>query len=458
MVVKGQAPLGSPRGLAAWAEDLAKKDLPILGETVQKLLQATDDTARSMTEIGNIVLSDPALTSLVLRMANSSYFNAGRQKIDTITRALIVLGLDTVRTLCYSALVLESATSAKCRSRVVALLRDVLHAATQARFIAEKTRGSPERVFVAAMLQDIGQLSLWCFGGEQAEDLDRALARGEDQELAEQRIFGFRSKDLSLRMLDAWGLQDLAAEITVAHRPNAVALGRDTVAALKTRSPLAVERLVSRLTAVIKQSPGDLAAQMRENQKRALAMCPPGWILAGDAAETVDDPGLELCFDADAEVQLQALTDMHALPKAGIYLNVLINAAVEGILRGGGFDGTVFALRSADAPHFQGRIFTGQGPVVRADGFHTPYDEPLQRLLAAGDAVACTAVPKPAGGLQLEAGGRHALMGAVLLRERVIGLLYADRRASGRALGPAQISAFQLFVRQVNLVLQAYPA
>ncbi len=438
------------RGVDAWAGMLAKQELPLLGETVQKLLQATADDAKSMGEIGRLVMADPSLAALVLRMANSSYFNAARQRISTITRALIVLGLDTVRTLCYSALVMESVTSVAHRDKVARILNNALQTASQARYLAEKAGGDPERAFLAAMLQDVGALALWCFGEEQAESLDRALAAGEKRETAERRILGCTIRQLSLRMLETWGLTGLAEELE--RKPvNFVAMGQEIATALRTKNSAALDKVLTKVSPLLRQPTADLSQHLREAQQQAIALCPVEWLLQEPVAKQPH------WIEADLEIQLQTLSDMHALPKAGVYLNVLLNAAVDGLWRGGGFDCVVFALRLPDQQIYQGRIVSGSGPWAELSAFRLEESGVATHL--PGELVTSVALQAESGKTLTVRPEAHAgLMGGLVLRGQQIGVLYADRLGSQRKLASTQRNAFELFQKQLNLVLRAYPA
>ncbi|MBN1381954.1 MAG: HDOD domain-containing protein [Deltaproteobacteria bacterium] len=65
-----------------------------------RLQKMINDPAVRMPDFSKIVLSDPMLTAKILRMANSSYFGM-QQKIDSISHALMILGLQNVKNIIY---------------------------------------------------------------------------------------------------------------------------------------------------------------------------------------------------------------------------------------------------------------------------------------------------------------------------------------------------------------------
>jgi HD-like signal output (HDOD) protein/tRNA A-37 threonylcarbamoyl transferase component Bud32 len=65
-----------------------------------RLQRMINDPAVRMPDFSKMVLSDPMLTAKILRMANSSYFGM-EQKIDSISHALMILGLQNVKNIIY---------------------------------------------------------------------------------------------------------------------------------------------------------------------------------------------------------------------------------------------------------------------------------------------------------------------------------------------------------------------
>jgi len=64
---------------------------------LQKML---DDSSSGISHFSKIVISDPMLTAVILRTANSSYLSMG-QKIDSISHALMILGLQNIKNIIY---------------------------------------------------------------------------------------------------------------------------------------------------------------------------------------------------------------------------------------------------------------------------------------------------------------------------------------------------------------------
>ncbi|HET9108119.1 MAG TPA: HDOD domain-containing protein [Steroidobacteraceae bacterium] len=69
-----------------------------------ELIRAINDENASVRQLVAIVARDPALVGNLLRVANSSFYRLGPQPIETIERAIVVLGSDGLRSVMAAAL------------------------------------------------------------------------------------------------------------------------------------------------------------------------------------------------------------------------------------------------------------------------------------------------------------------------------------------------------------------
>src|SRR3989339_855229 len=69
--------------------------LPTLPTIMLKIFECIDDPKSSAEDLKKIIINDLAISSKVLKLANSAYFGFSREIVD-ITRAIVVLGFDTV--------------------------------------------------------------------------------------------------------------------------------------------------------------------------------------------------------------------------------------------------------------------------------------------------------------------------------------------------------------------------
>src|SRR5215212_10367483 len=75
--------------------------LPSLPRVAVEIIKLTEDPKTAIPELARIVSQDPALSAKVLRTVNSSFYGLSHT-IASVDHALVVLGLDGVKTLVLS--------------------------------------------------------------------------------------------------------------------------------------------------------------------------------------------------------------------------------------------------------------------------------------------------------------------------------------------------------------------
>src|SRR3954463_12622124 len=132
--------------------------LPAIAVQVLDLAQRPD---ADIVEIARIISKDPALSSKILRTVNSSFYGRS-QHVSTISHALVILGLQSVKTLVLGFSLVTNLTKNKAKGfKHVHYWRRSIYAATAARTLAAKINlVQQEEAFLAALLNDIGMLVL----------------------------------------------------------------------------------------------------------------------------------------------------------------------------------------------------------------------------------------------------------------------------------------------------------
>ena len=185
------------------------KDLPALPDVALQVMRAADNERSDMSEIARVISRDQSLTTRVLRMANSSHYGAIRT-ISTVTDAVVILGLRTVRNL---------AMAASCQELLAAelsgyylgrgdLWRHSYCSALVAQSLAGKVKYPvAEEAFVAGLLHDVGKVLLSVhLRGKFNQVVFAANKKRVSFVDAEREVFGFDHAEVGARMLEKWNL------------------------------------------------------------------------------------------------------------------------------------------------------------------------------------------------------------------------------------------------------------
>lgn len=179
--------------------------LPEVALRVNELLNSPDPTNADLEEI---IVNDPALTSQILKIVNSAYFGLSGT-IDTVSRAITILGLNQLRNL----VITTSVTSSFKGIPAELVDMDVFwyHSVTSgvlAKTLAKKLKHTEyERLFIAGLLHSIGKLIYFSQCPQQAKEILTFKDEGEEAMIvAEQKILGFTYAELGSEFLKQWKL------------------------------------------------------------------------------------------------------------------------------------------------------------------------------------------------------------------------------------------------------------
>lgn len=184
---------------------------------LQKMLH---NPSVQMMDLSKIILSDPVMTAKILRMANSSYFGL-RQKIDSISHALMLLGLLNVKSILYREGMrqLFQAESPLHQKAVAALWRHSSLTSVCAQHLYDLFDGlNRGTLFTLGIVHDIGKLIILEL--PQAKRLaidfwgkypDGILIGEEDQ------LLGINHAVISGMALESWNFSELMGNVAGAH-------------------------------------------------------------------------------------------------------------------------------------------------------------------------------------------------------------------------------------------------
>lgn len=198
-------------------------DLPALPESTLRIVKATASSDSDARTITAIIGSDQALAARILRLANSAFYGLPRT-IATISHAVVLLGMNTIRGLALAAST-RSFLERECPGYALArgeLWRHSLAVAACSRIIAKQVR-IPEReeTFVAGLLHDVGKVVIGTHVGREFGRI-MGLASTENMPFveAERQVLGFDHTDVGAAVAHKWNLPgQLRDPIAFHHRP-----------------------------------------------------------------------------------------------------------------------------------------------------------------------------------------------------------------------------------------------
>lgn len=193
--------------------------LPSLPQVLLQILDAIHSDDADYQRIAEIIRQDTAIAARIIAVANSSYFGRPKQ-CETIERALLYLGTDTVKTIVITASIKQffSHFNQSHSDFLNQFWRRSLVSANFAQVLATLTSyPAPDEAYLCGLLLDVGQLIL--LSAEEQQYLGLVGTTNNDQQLlqAEQDQFSTTHAQLSGELVDSWNIPGFMADAVRYH-------------------------------------------------------------------------------------------------------------------------------------------------------------------------------------------------------------------------------------------------
>jgi HD-like signal output (HDOD) protein len=186
--------------------------MPSFSTTVTKVLEICNDPTTSPNDLNRVISLDPVLTGKVLNLINSAYYALPNQ-ITSLTRAIIMIGINTVKNLALSTAILDSIGQEKGSFQAFSMddfwthsicvgVTAKLLAGIKGVSVAER-----EEYFVAGLIHDLGKIPLNnCFDHEYDLALELSVKREVSLLKTEAEVFDMDHSIVGGMIADKWQL------------------------------------------------------------------------------------------------------------------------------------------------------------------------------------------------------------------------------------------------------------
>jgi HD-like signal output (HDOD) protein len=216
--------------------------LPVVLRQIQKVIQ---NPSSSMDQIAAVVAKDQALAARTIRLVNSAFYGM-RERVASISHAIVVLGLNTLNNLMIGLSVIKLFKNSKFLGfDPEKFWEHCFGTAMIARALIRDSKPKDSEVFfISGLMHDMGRLVL---DQHLHDDFSKALSlagkNGKPLCDCEKEVFGFDHADAGMWLARKWGLPEaLAAGIGYHHRshtlPEELRSHSDLVQAVETANRL----------------------------------------------------------------------------------------------------------------------------------------------------------------------------------------------------------------------------
>jgi putative nucleotidyltransferase with HDIG domain len=196
--------------------------MPSLPITVSKVLEVCNNPRTSPIDLDRVIQLDPVLMGKVLKLINSAYYGLGTQ-VTSLARAIIMLGINTVKNLALSTAVMDRLVDKNDFKAINmdGFWRHSLCVGVTAKLIAKSRGVDPkllEEYFAAGLLHDIGKIPL---NNALSEEYVRTMSIADRERiplfLAEKRSLDLDHCEAGRIVAEAWRLSGPIADTITYH-------------------------------------------------------------------------------------------------------------------------------------------------------------------------------------------------------------------------------------------------
>ena len=182
-------------------------DFPAISRTLSDInrLTSDDDKEANADKLANVILRDFALTGKLLKLVNSSFYGARSTEIESISQAVVFLGVEQVRMTANSLAFFGHMKNDS------AVLKDSMTksfmAGLIARHLAKRAKlPGAEESFISGMCQNLGENLVIFYFPDEFEDISEARLKGLDKSAAARGVLGVSYAEIGAAVAKSWNL------------------------------------------------------------------------------------------------------------------------------------------------------------------------------------------------------------------------------------------------------------
>ncbi len=252
----------------------SKQDFPTISTSIAEINRIVSSETSSTSRLTSIILQDFSLTSKLLKVVNAAVFAQFGGAVNTISKAVTILGFESVRNIAASLILIEFLQNKSQASQLKEEISTAILASIVALQLAVgRDIKDPEEVMLCAMFYNLGKLlTSYCFFEESLE-IQRLIEQGENEDRATKKVLGINYHELGRDVAQHWHfsnrLQTGMAKLDNIHKPEdelatlslAVNLANEVCDEARTSAPEQKNQVIARLLKKYRAGLSDLSSK-----------------------------------------------------------------------------------------------------------------------------------------------------------------------------------------------------
>ncbi|MFT7186017.1 MAG: HD-like signal output (HDOD) protein [Pseudohongiellaceae bacterium] len=471
------------KGLNGWMRVLESSQAAVLSTLLTELDRITAAADSSGMQLAAVILKDSSLTSSILRVSNSVFYNPSDVPVTTVSRAVINIGFKNIRSVCMSLKVLEAVLKDRPSPMLVSMLAKTLHGATQAKALCnDLNQTAQEEVFVASLLSHLAELLVLGSSDDEVKMMIKEVNSESTDELknraAEKRL-GVSITRLSKTLMKQWRIEGVVHEVlSKPEEPEktveAVMLGDEiSRAALFGWNSLEFLDVMKRVAdfkgitvkeaqALTISTADETAKSIKEFGRGTLTEFIPS--STHTVARQVDKHKKpQILLEPNADVQLKILQEITELLMGDFNINTVFKNILNGIHKGVGVERVTLVIFDKSHQKLVAKYVVGKGTEKWGERFILRYERSLSGFLYnlfendqaiwIGGSENKKITQLLTSEYQGITGQKDFFIAPLSAQGKRVGVIYADMGLSSRPLDKSYFSGYSQLIQQAKLAL-----
>ncbi|MBV2120492.1 MAG: HDOD domain-containing protein [Candidatus Thiodiazotropha sp. (ex Ctena orbiculata)] len=195
-----------------WVRQISSDPLPVMQRTLTQVRDLLNKSSVNHNRLSEVISRDPGFSLYVMQKLSQLPVQP-KEPITRISLAIPMLGMELIEQASKTLPSLEDKLKGPPRRGLYNCYSRAAHAARYARGLA-KIRNLPDTdgLYTGALLHEIGEMALWSVVPDEMQRVQRKILAGDDRESVAKTELGCTFETLNIRLSERWQLPDLIIE------------------------------------------------------------------------------------------------------------------------------------------------------------------------------------------------------------------------------------------------------
>ena len=188
----------------------SKSDFPALSGIIHEINKIVSSESEGSSKLAQAILQDFSLTNKLLKLVNTVSYSQFGGQINTISKAVSILGFESVRNIAMSLILMDFLQN---KSQAQDLKDDVISSFFSGIVAVQLSEGASaqvvEETMICAMFMNLGRMIAKFYFFEESEEITRMMEdKGVDEDHAAMKVLGVSYNELGIGIAKTWNFPD----------------------------------------------------------------------------------------------------------------------------------------------------------------------------------------------------------------------------------------------------------